>query len=264
MAKFYHWVAKHQSLSFLLFSIFFCTLCSLFLFWLGAPVWVIQLLDVLLFLAIYRYTVICPLKLLRKARAELEDRCDPYPLLQEAETLLSYPHKKGMELSMLIDRGVALCMLGDHQAVYELLTAIDIDQYTQAPAAQFVYYNNLLGCCFDLEKYEQAEQLISKTMQLYADIEDEKQKHDLEHAVYSIKVSEHMLRQEYTLAIEILNGMKPTSLRSEVDDALLCAKAYLALGETERAKEKLRFVAARGNKLYCVTEARQLLENCKE
>lgn len=262
MAKFHHWVARHQSLSFLLFSVLFCGLCSFFLLWLDAPIWLMQLLSVLLVVVIYYYTELCPHKLLRKARAELEDRCDPYPLLQESETLLSYPHKKGIELSLLIDRGVALSMLGEYQTVYELLTSIDIDQYTQSPSAQFVYYNNLLGCCMDLEKTAQAEQLIPKTMQLYAEIEDEKRKQRLEHAVWSLKVSEHMLRQEYPLALKILSGIKAGSLRSEVDDAMLCAKAYLALDETERAEEKLRFVIAHGNKLYLVTEARQLLQNC--
>lgn len=262
MSKLYHWIAKHQSLSFLLFAGIPCVLCSLLLLWLGSPVWTVQLLDVLLIFVIYRFTALCPYQLLRKAQAELENRCDPYPLLQETDTLLSYPHKNGIELNLLIDRNVALSALGDHRKVYENLTAFDIDQYNLSPSAQFVFYNNLLACCADLGMSDQVEQLIAKTMQLYNEIENKKQKQRLEHTVWSIKVSEHMLRQEYTLALKILTGMKPTSLRMEVEDALLCAKVYLALDETERAKEKLRFVIEHGNKLYSVTEARQLLESC--
>lgn len=262
MAKLYHWIAKHQSLSFLLFTVVSCALCSLFLLWLDSPIWLIQLLDVLLIFANYRYTALCPFNLLRKASAELEDKCDPYPLLQETETLFSYPHKNGIELNLLINHNIALSMLGEHRKVYENLTAIDIDQYIQSPSTQFVYYNNLLACCDDLGMSEQVEQLIPKVMQLYAEIEDEKQKQRLEQTVWSLKVSEYMLRQEYTLALEILNGMKPVSLRSEVGNAMLRAKVYLALDETEQAKEQLRFVIDHGNKLWLVTEARQLLENC--
>lgn len=262
MANLYHWIAKHQSLSFLLFAVSSCALCSLFLLWLGSPVWTVQLLDLILIFVIYRFTALCSYQLLRKAAAELDHRCDPYPLLQETETLLSYPHKKGAELALLINRAVALDALGDRRKAYEILTSIDIEQYNLSPTVRFTYYNNLLGCYLDLEMFEQAERMIPEVMQLYAEIENEKQKQALEQFLWSIRVSEHMLRQEYALALKILTGMKHTCLRTEVNDALLCAKVYLALDETEQAKEKLRFVIAHGNKLYFVTEANQLLESC--
>jgi FimV-like protein len=45
----------------------------------------------------------------------------------------------------------------------------------------------------------------------------------------------------------------------EVDVARIYAKAYLALGKPEFARENLQFVIENGNKLYAVTEAKELL-----
>jgi FimV-like protein len=38
------------------------------------------------------------------------------------------------------------------------------------------------------------------------------------------------------------------------------ARTYLAMGELEKAKKPLQFVAENGNKLYFATEAKELLE----
>ncbi|MBQ4562965.1 MAG: hypothetical protein IJA58_00630, partial [Lachnospiraceae bacterium] len=50
------------------------------------------------------------------------------------------------------------------------------------------------------------------------------------------------------------------NLKEEVSVSLLQAKAYLKLGDMEKAREKLDYVIKKGNKLYAVTEAKQLME----
>ena len=49
-------------------------------------------------------------------------------------------------------------------------------------------------------------------------------------------------------------------LRHKVSVAFVCAKAYLKLGEREKAREKLNYVLVYGNRLHIVGCAKQLLE----
>ena len=42
--------------------------------------------------------------------------------------------------------------------------------------------------------------------------------------------------------------------------SMVYAKAYIGLGETDKAKEKLNFILENGNKLYMVEQAKKMLE----
>lgn len=263
MTKFYHWVAKHKLLAFVLLSVAMCAVYSLFFYWWSMPLWAILLFDGFLLLVNYAFVSSCPLKLVQKALLELNNNCDPYPLLEETEKLLSYKNAKTAEQNLLIDRCVALRDAGEYQKVYDTLSAINIDKYAGTlPAVKYVYYNNLMDVCQLLEKTEQAELLYAKATMLYGDIKNKKQRKALEPTALCAQASDCFRRQDYARTVQILSEMKPANAKMDVDNTLLCAKAYLKLGEPERAKAKLLYVIGRGNKLYCVTEARRLLDTC--
>lgn len=263
MTKFYHWVAKHKRTAFVLFSVAFCLVYSLFFYWWSIPLWAILLFDGFLLLVNYAFVSSCSLKLVQKALQELDNSCDPYPLLEETEKLLSYKNAKTAEQNLLINHCVALRYTGEYQKVYDTLSAINIDKYAGTlPFVKCVYYNNLMDICLLLEKNEQAELLYAKTTMLYADIKNKKQRKALEPNALCAKASDCFRRQDYAQTIQILSEMKPANARMEVGIALLCAEAYLKLGEPERAKAKLLYVIGHGNKLFCVTEARRLLDTC--
>ena len=59
--------------------------------------------------------------------------------------------------------------------------------------------------------------------------------------------------------MELLSTVKPKNLLGEVDLHMQLAQNYLALGEKDLARENLQFVIEKGNKLYAVTEAKELL-----
>lgn len=265
MNAFYHWIAKHKLLSFLLFSIVLCSIYTVAFLLLDAPIWIIVLIDLLLLLVNYVHTSTCSLRLVQKTIPAFDNGCDPFPLLQETELLLSYTNRKPEEQTLILNHCAALCYIGEYQKVYDALCALHIDRYAGTlPAVKCAYYNNLMDVCTILGKYEQADFCFDKLMQLYADLKNKKQKKLLEPVVCFANALNCFRKMEYARTIEILNGIKAANLRMEVSGALLCARAYLVTNDVERAKEKLRFVIARGNKLFSVVEARKLLENCTE
>lgn len=263
MAKFYHWVAKHKLPAFLLFSFALCLGYSVFFYWWSMPLWAILLFDGFLLLVNYAFVSSCSLKLIQKALLKLENNCDPYPLLEETKKLLTYKNPKAAGQNLLINHCVALRCTGEYQKVYDTLSAINIDKYAGTlPFVKCVYYNNLMDVCLLLEKNEQAELLYAKTTMLYADIKNRKQQKALAPNALCAKASDCFRRQDYAQTLRILGELKPANARMDVEIALLCAETYLKLGEPERAKAKLLYVIEHGNKLFCVAEARKLLETC--
>jgi FimV-like protein len=60
--------------------------------------------------------------------------------------------------------------------------------------------------------------------------------------------------------LRVLGQAKPENMNERIENAMMFARTYLAMGELEKAKKPLQFVAENGNKLYFATEAKELLE----
>lgn len=260
MNKLQHFVAKHKFLSFFVLVTVACGVYSFLLLMFDASIWVLILVNLILAFIIYAYVEYSPDPIMRKALKELNDNCNPYPLLEETEKLLSYKNSEMLQQIILINHAVALRSIGEYRRNLETLQTLNIDKVPgMQPIHKVVYYNNLMDACGLLEKYEEADVWYSKMMLIYADITNQKQLESLESAMQSAKAFHHYCQKEYDKALQIMNEKKDINRNNAIDNAMLYAKIAIAMGDIDTAKNKLQFVIENGNRLYAVTEAKERL-----
>jgi FimV-like protein len=197
---------------------------------------------------------------LRKALDAMKNGCDPYPLLQETQEQMAYPGPKSGKQIMAINHALALREIGEYEKAQVLMESINIDKHATIPAVKLVYYNNRMDICALTGRYAEAVIWYEKTAQIFGDMRQGKQKEQLRHAVEQNLALFHYCKGEFDLALQVLGQAKPQNMNERIENAMMFARTYLAMGEPEKAKKPLRFVAENGNKLYFATEAKELLE----
>lgn len=261
MNKFQHFVARYKFLSFFLLVILACGIYSFLLMMLNVPIWGLIIVNLILVFVIYAYVEYSPEPIMRRALKELNDNCDPYPLLEETEKLLTYKNSEVLEQIILINHAVGHRSVGDYQKNLDILRMLNIDKTAGIqPIQKVVYYNNLMDACGLLEKYDEAEIWYSKMMLILGDIKNEKQLQALESAMQSATAFHHFCQKEYDKALQIMNEKKDVNRNNAIDNAMLYAKIATAMGDIDTAKKKLQFVIENGNRLYAVQEAKDLLK----
>ena len=259
MEKVYRWIAKHQVASRILNAIIWGCLGG-YLIRLGMTNWVGLLLACLMLSVCSIYLANTDLLLQKKPLEHLKDQCDPYPFLEEMQTQQSYPGSDIAKQLRTINYAMALRCVGHYDQAYTLLRGINIDKNAgMLPSAKVTYYNNLMDLCELMGKYQEAVIWYEKTAQIFNDMRPGKQKEQLRRAIEVNRATYHFCNGEYELALRCLGQDKPKNLSERIENAMMYGRTYLAMGETERAKKPLQFVAENGNKLYCATEARELL-----
>lgn len=269
MKRYQIWMVKNRSTVRLMFGAGAILGYTGVLLGLGVPSGRIVLTDLLIGCLVFgwarsvRSIPLTPFVRMQEPLYILNDSCDPNPLLQETEQLLSGSNTLRMEQMILINHCVALCNLGRYQQAYEILAEINLDRSTgMSPINKLVCCNNLADICTRMNKYDEANNWYAKMMQIYADLPDNKWRRKLESLVLSAKADDLFRAGQYREAVELLDTIRAKCLCDEVSHALLYAKACLKLGDRETAGEKLRFVIEKGNRLYSVTEAKKLMEEC--
>lgn len=198
--------------------------------------------------------------LLRKPLKHQNEHCDPYPMLEEMTIQMNYPDSGVAKQLTTINYATALRNIGEYEKAHVLLSNVNIDKYPgMLPAAKLIYYNNLMDILALLGNEWEADIWYNKMMQIYRDMKENKQKKQFEQMVNSACAQHFFCKQQYDLALRMLDNAKSEYLSQEVDNAMLYARVCLAMGNTEKAKEKLQFVIQNGNRLYCVTEANEML-----
>lgn len=256
-----YWAIKHSAAATLLLALALCGLYTVMMLLLEASLWLMILVNAVLLFIAFLYVRTLPMIVLKEALELNNNGCDPYPLHDETKRLMGYKLDGATEQVMIIDHAVALRNLGQYTRAYELLTGINIDKFGgMLPANKAVYYNNLSDLCTLLGEYERAEVHYEKMLQIYRDMKDGKPKQMLEPFMAINEANACYRKGEYVRTMEILNRNPAKSAGGEVDALMLSARASLALGDNESAACKLRAVITKGNKLYAVAEARELLE----
>lgn len=197
--------------------------------------------------------------LLRRPVAQLHEHCDPYPFIREVETMRTYSLSQTGKQQMDMNLAMGLQMIGEYEKAYALLSGINIDKYRMGPGNRTVYYNNRMDLCAWMGKYQEANIWYEKAVQLFHTLKPGKIKDSLAHVVVSNRTLNYFCNGEYDRVLQELGKANPRSLCDRVENAMLFARTYLALGETENAVKALRFVADNGNKLYFAAEAKALL-----
>lgn len=261
MEKIYRFAAKNKRLFTVLSIVFLCGVYTAFFAFLGLPIWLIILVDLVFMFISWAYPAAARGKLMDKAIAALDQQCDPYPLLQEVQTQLTYQNSEAQEQLLLINQGAALGMLGQYQQEYDILTTINIDKCaaTLLPT-KLIYYNNLSSECARLGDIPQAKIWNAKACQLYEDMKEGKPKQSLRYQYQMLQADSCFLNEEYEKALELARMAPADNLYRQVCKARFCGELQLKLGNLEAAKADLQFVVTNGNRLCAVTQALELMQ----
>lgn len=254
-------MAKHRFISKLLGSAFLCGTYTWLLWIFHFPTWLIILFD-LLFIFLTCVVVDNSVGfLLKKPLAQLDENCNPMPLLEELEEVLTYNNADVVQQMLMVNYALAQRGIGNFEKAYEVLSSINIDKNAGVlPITKVVYYNNLMDACMLLEKYDEAVVWYSKLKQIYADIKESKQKESLKDTIESADAINCFCKKEYNKALHILDGFVSRKLRAKVENTWFYAKVCLQMGDMETAKEKLTYVAENGKQHFFAKEAKELLK----
>lgn len=265
MNKFQRWVSTHALFAKIFISVVVCVIYTALLFWLDAAWWIMILIDLLLLFLTNTYVNNCVMKRVDEGVKVLDHQCDPTLLLKETEALLNQKLPEVNRQIVTINYSVALRNLGEIQKAFDLLASVHIDKCpTMLTVNKLLYYNNMADLLEEQGEYKQAEVYFNKLVQVHTDLKDQTQRKHTEYLLTAGSVSRCIQKQEYETALAILNEMPPATLRQEVEGALKRAQITLALNRPEEAKKHLQFVIEKGNRLYCVPRAQELLEHLSQ
>lgn len=190
---------------------------------------------------------------------QMVDQGDPEPLLKISEELLTYPSSAPYRRIYTINYCAALDNMGEYDKAYELLGQIDIEEKNTHPIHKLVYYNNVASLRMSMGYPDEAIEGYRKALQAYAEIKNEKLSRMNEPTANHARAALAYLEGEYRTCLALLQTPMPT-LTGQVGQAHLHALVAIAQGDVPTAKAKLNEVIEKGNKLYCVTEAKELLK----
>jgi tetratricopeptide (TPR) repeat protein len=197
--------------------------------------------------------------LLREPLEKLENGCDPYPLLQEAELQMKHLPDSFQGQMIQINYALALVQTGSYEKALETLEAVDMDKYPN-PIAKFIYYNNLCDLMTRLDRYPEADSWYRKSLEMLDSIPNKRLRERLDRTVEMNAIEALYRDQDYSGALRRLARIPCPTPRSVADAALLAARCNLGLEEWDKAKEKLQYIIDNGNRLQCVTEAKALMD----
>ncbi len=263
MHKAYKFMAKHRIISMILLFFIICPLYTYLLWSLEAHLGIIIFLNLLFICSIIVSVNNSANYVLKKTLAELNNKCDPMPLLMETQELLNYKNTKAVRQLLLMNYSVALSETGELQKNYDILKSINIDELSSTlPVHKVIYYNNLSDACDSLGDTVQADIWYQKMMQIYNSMPDNKFKRQVVPVVNLATASAWYRRGDFNQALYTLQYVAPKDLRQRVSMAMLCAQIFIKLNDFDTARANLQFVVANGNKLLLVNQAHELLQMC--
>lgn len=267
--RFYRFVSHHKAICTFLFALLPILICAVALAIIDAeslaylivsgPVACLIIIFVFVFLSTL-FCQSCTNLLIMEANKELQENCDPTPLLRETAEALKY-EKNGMNRQIyLIDYCVAMGALGEHEFAYRQLSEINIDKYAGLPPLiKVVYYNNLGYYGGLIGKRETEDLLHKKAMEIYDTMKPSKQKDTLVLTMLSAQASACLRQGDFAGALDYAKQMEPDNKYAEIETAWLFSEIYLAQNDTLSAKKYLEKVASSNPCLYIVKEAKRLL-----
>ena len=258
MNKFNKWVAKHLTL-----CVVISVIVALAAFLLLRRFGVHPLIALVAYFAVILVSVIAINAIVIlpfvKLSALLNDSGDPSELIKVCEFLQSCLISKQTKSVISINHACALRNIGRYYQSYEILRSVDQSHISKPPTNKVVYYNNLADICYLIGEVEEASEFHEKAKQSYNSLPDKAKASLPDNFFASLDAQKEFSRGNYQTVLDILTLADEKKLVHKTDNAVLRAKAHIALGNTDEAKRELNFVIENGNKLYAVTEAKKLL-----
>ncbi|MDR1564246.1 MAG: hypothetical protein LBS74_04725 [Oscillospiraceae bacterium] len=262
MDKFYRWSAKHR---------WYITIAYNIIFWI--PIIISLLLGALFdfsfyvvyFLLIFPTSLIFliyfPKKAIDKAIKKLDANCDPYPLLETVNEQLTYVRLKSFVTVLQQYKGIALALTGQYAEALEIACKNNLEAKRTPIPTQIAYCIDLAALYTETGDYSSAALCFNKADQLLSLKLSPHVKssclivYNLNFATYKIYTQQI---GEASVLVDSINDSN-FGVRSLVDLNLLKSRLLIAQNKPQEALPALRYVINNGNRLYAVTEARELL-----
>lgn len=210
----------------------------------------------------------CARKAMNKAAKKLDDKCDPYPLLQITTEQLSYSRSKSYNQILLINKACAIGELGKFDQMLDLLKGIDINLNKRIITFIKAIYNISLICAYiKVGNIEKATIMNERLSLMVNSIKASYKQKDYIYEYVNINKAAISLHNNELYDAEKLLLEQNIYLYSErflVSKSLMLAKLYLKQNKIQEAKEHLHYVIDKGNKIYDVVEAKRMLVNIDE
>ena len=260
--RWYRFLAHHRHLV-LIFDVLLC-LVLLFTFehMLSLPFFLTLVLANLPVIVVGLYVILSVNKWTVLLEKQMQDACDPYPLYEEMTDLLVH-HKrpKGEEKILLVNQASALSRIGDYRNAYAILMSIRPDEEPKLnPVNRLIYTSNLFDAAMLCGYFDHADALYTDMKAQYEALPPSIFKNQLENVMKGNEILLFFRRGEYQTVLHLMEERSPKSRCDAVEQAFLGAKACLALGDAEGARNRLTYVIQEGNRLFFVAEARILLD----
>ncbi len=257
------WIAKHKKLAVFLLGGGLCAVYTWAFVMLSLLPVLIVILDIFIFLVNLAYVGMISSTLIKKPLTDLVNRCDPYPLWEMTSFLRTCKLNALQTDINLVNYCIALRETGEYQEALTILPSLNLDtRHKLTVIGKLAYQNNLADLYTVVGDFDKANEHYRAMLQYADEVKVPKQRMPFETMLLDARAQHHFRCGEYDEMLQTLAAMQSRpdyGPVGKVNDDLMCAKAYIRMGDTERAREKLFSVITRGNKLYAVTEAHLLL-----
>ena len=256
--KIQKWMIKAPFASFCLFGLPFGLLIALLFWFLEAPFWLGCIFALIFMFCIYLFIDTAPTLYLQEPAKCNDQRCDPYPLLEDTKELLSLKLKPANHFEVSIGYITALLNTGKNKQAEEALSALDLS-VCQNPIFQFNYYALFAELSLSEKSVEQAIFFIDRMEQINQRLKLPSIKKMSDESLFFSKAGLALLQESPEEALHLLNKIHSTVPIHLVNRSILLSRAYLALKNRKMATLWLEQVVQMGNRLYAVEEAQKLL-----
>lgn len=230
---------------------------------LNIPSFIAILCTIIPIIWLYYHIILAPHRLITATNRVREIECDPFPMLETTAFLLTKNGKgraaQRKKIVFSINHAVALRDIGEYEQAYALLHRVP-PRPDMPPQVHAVFYNNLADLFHHMGNYEEADAAHEQFLRWEQAITNQSIRQTLDQTLHSAVAAWFYRKGDYQAVKSRLDQIETKSLSSQVDNALLYARACIKLGEYDTAREKLAFVIQNGNRLHAVTEARSLQE----
>lgn len=191
----------------------------------------------------------------------MQNHCDPYPLLAEAEDQLSYVKNRGSRQLLTINRAAALIELGRYEEALTALEGLNIDAPVCLGLWRHVYYHNAALAALGCGQREKADIYRRQAQQQVEAVTHKPHKAIVESTTLALDIVMHLADGDYDAARRLLEQhQEPRHTLERVHRAYLIGCVEKGFGNLTNARFQLEFVVQHGNRLAIVAKAADLLE----
>ncbi|MCL2695710.1 MAG: hypothetical protein FWE69_05235 [Clostridiales bacterium] len=262
------WFFRHKTFFRISWNISGWTLVAL-LFMLYSPWWLLGGLLVLFLSSMFNQS--CRGMEMNEAVKKLNDECDPDPMQKiiEEQIVDKRVRPGGTYMTLLqVNKACTLAVTGQREENLRLLREINIDAKAGIlPVVKYTYYNNLASAYMDVDDFRPVEYLLEKSEQLFSCLSAKTKAQKGRLYAYNLTLASYKLYlREFDEAAALADSIDETDAckRLIVAKHMLKAEILIAQEKTDEAIPHLQYVVENGNKLFVVTEAKELLSAINE